>query len=282
MSYTLLFSTDNHAKLEEFSEKNCFDRETPGQYQFSSFKKGSCRLVLYDSGKLVIQGKQCEHYYNELLDFLDEKVYSHYGSDEAGKGDLFGPLVICAVYMSEKDFKTFRSLGFQESKNTKGEKLKKQAKLLKETLSYETVFITPKKYNELYLKFNNLNKLMRWAHTTALKNLLTKVNDKNSPVYIDQFAKNMRFDITDINEVIQETKAEKHPAVAAASLICKSEFILWLEKKSKELGIKLPAGASNVKGVAFQIVEKYGVDTLKDLTKNHFKTYGEIINKCRG
>ena len=78
-------------------------------------------------------------------------------------------------------------------------------------------------------------------------------------------------------EVQQRTKAESDIAVAAASIMAREAFIDWLERKSKELGVKLGRGVSAaIKERASVIVEKHGAEALSQVAKVHFRTAHEI------
>jgi len=75
----------------------------------------------------------------------------------------------------------------------------------------------------------------------------------------------------------QRPRAESDIAVAAASIMAREGFINWLERKGKELGMRLERGVSqNVKETAKKVVETHGPDALRALAKVHFRTAHEI------
>ncbi|MFL6540653.1 MAG: ribonuclease HIII, partial [Chthoniobacterales bacterium] len=75
----------------------------------------------------------------------------------------------------------------------------------------------------------------------------------------------------------QRTKAESDLAVAAASILAREGFIEWLDKRGKQLGMKLGRGVSaQVKETARTIVEKEGGDALRRFAKVHFRTAHEV------
>lgn len=49
---------------------------------------------------------------------MEEQFISHIGTDESGKGDFFGPLVIAGVLVDEKNAEYFHELGIKDSKKT--------------------------------------------------------------------------------------------------------------------------------------------------------------------
>ena len=110
------------------------------------------------------------------------------GTDESGKGDYFGPLVIAGVFANEDMEKELYALGVQDSKKNTDSKNQELALKIKQILgkeNYSIVFILPEKYNELYQKMKNLNSLLAWGHARAIENILAEVNCDNA--IADQF-----------------------------------------------------------------------------------------------
>ncbi|PYI71838.1 MAG: ribonuclease HIII, partial [Verrucomicrobia bacterium] len=145
----------------------------------------------------------------------------------------------------------------------------------------ETVLIGPAKYNELYEKFGNLNKLLGWGHARVIENLLAK-KPACPRSLSDQFADARVISASLLKHgrkiaIEQRPRAESDIAVAAASIVAREAFINWLERKSKELGIRLERGVSpSVKDTARKLVEMNGSDALRELAKVHFRTAHEI------
>ena len=68
-------------------------------------------------------------------------------------------------------------------------------------------------------------------------------------------------------------RAERDPAVAAASILARAEFLRRLDQLGREAGVRLPKGASSqVEAVARALVQQRGADVLKAVAKTHFKT----------
>ena len=143
------------------------------------------------------------------------------------------------------------------------------------------VLIGPAKYNELYEKFGNLNKLLAWGHARVIENLLAKKPDCPRSLS-DQFAdariiEQSLFRHAKTIQIQQRPRAESDIAVAAASVVAREAFINWLERKSKELGFRLERGVSpSVKEAARKVVEMNGPDALREVAKVHFRTAHEI------
>jgi ribonuclease HIII len=144
----------------------------------------------------------------------------------------------------------------------------------------ETVLIGPTKYNELYEKFGNLNKLLGWGHARVIENLLAKKPDCPRALS-DQFADTRVVEQSLLRHgrrinIEQRTKAESDIAVAAASILAREAFINWLERKGKEIGLRLDRGVSaGVKESAKKLVEMNGPAVLRAVAKVHFRTAHE-------
>ncbi|MHB1687944.1 MAG: ribonuclease HIII [Ignavibacteriaceae bacterium] len=215
-------------------------------------------------------------------DFTEPKSYI--GTDESGKGDYFGPLVIAGVFADEKNIKLLKAIGVKDSKELSGKSIKLIANEIKKTVqdNFEIILITPKKYNELYSKIKNVNKILGWGHAKVLENLLLRCEAKEA--ISDKFG-----DESLIRNSLQEkgknillhqfTKAEKYTAVAAASILAREKLVEWFDAQNKVLKIALPKGASNaVNEAAIQIRKLYGAEKLNELVKLHFKTTAKVFS----
>ncbi|MEE8417192.1 MAG: ribonuclease HIII, partial [candidate division Zixibacteria bacterium] len=167
------------------------------------------------------------------------------GIDEAGKGDYFGPLVIAGCYSSDEIDLEFEGFGLRESKKVSDRRTFALEAQIKKVAPFVVVAIGPEKYNELYSKIRNLNKLLAWGHSRALENLLGKVNPLE--VIADQFG-DKRFIENALMQkgrgirLTQRPRAENVLAVAAASILARAEFLRRLDRLSKQYSMKLPKG----------------------------------------
>lgn len=276
-----------------------FELSTPQYTLFSAQKKGvSC--TLYTSGKLTVQGKDKDEFISFYLEPEILKTFSysypeakthdisahtltaHIGVDEAGKGDFFGPLCIAGVQANEEQIKELLTMGVQDSKKLSDKTILQLSRRIKDKLPHAIVRLFPKKYNELYANFHNLNRLLAWGHATAIAELYAKTGCKK--VLIDQFStenlvqkallqKKLELDLT------QRTHAEDDPVVAAASVLARAAFVEGIDLLSAEAGMTLPKGASpRVKEAGRQLVSKHGPQILETYAKIHFKTRDEIVN----
>jgi ribonuclease HIII len=207
------------------------------------------------------------------------KQNGYIGTDESGKGDYFGPLVIAGVFLDPASEKRLTDAGVKDSKRISDNRIHEFAKMIRSYLDkshYSVVVIGPAKYNELYDKIGNLNKLLAWGHARSIENILTAVDCYSA--IADQFGdesyiKKALLEKGKGIELLQMPKAEQHTAVAAASVLAREAFLLRLAELSREFNIKLPKGASaEVENAAKIFVEKYGVSQLSKCAKLHFRT----------
>jgi len=148
---------------------------------------------------------------------------------------------------------------------------------------YSVVVIGPEKYNLLYNKMKNLNKLLAWGHARVIENILLRV-DCNKAIS-DQFGselyiKNALMKLGKEIELTQTPKAEADLGVAAASILARAEFLRKMQGLSEQCGFELPKGASEKVNLAAQkILEQMGKDALNRFVKLHFKNTVRITHQ---
>jgi ribonuclease HIII len=265
-------------------------------------QKAKLSIAVYEKGpKVVIQGKDTEEFvrfylepeilkearvgYEEVLQ--PEMFEPHFGIDESGKGDFFGPLVIAGVYVEREIARHLLSLGVMDSKRIGSDKRIRQLAdgiLRTSGLAANIVLIGPEKYNSLYEKLANLNDLLAWGHARVIENLLMQRPDCKRSLS-DKFANERVIQNALLKQgrqiqIDQRTKAESDIAVAAASILARDKFVRWLDTRGEQLGIKLPKGVSGtVKSAARAVVEKVGHDALRTIAKMHFRTSAEVLRE---
>jgi ribonuclease HIII len=205
------------------------------------------------------------------------------GSDESGKGDYFGPLVVAAVALTQAGWRVLAELGVQDSKNLTDARAVALAGQLREAFPNEVITIMPPSYNELWAKFRNVNRLLAWAHARAIENVIEKAPEATAAV-ADQFGdesliRDALFKRGREVRLVQMPRAERDPAVAAASILARAEFLRRLEQLGRQTGVRLPKGASaQVEAVARALVGERGADALAAVAKTHFKTTARVVN----
>jgi ribonuclease HIII len=255
-------------------------------------------VAVYEKGpKVLVQGRGVEDFVKFELEpsvFGEarlgyEEVHSpemfepHFGVDESGKGDFFGPLVIAGVYVERVSARKLLDTGVQDSKRISSDaRIRALAKEIRQIArdGVDVVAIGPRRYNELYKKFGNLNSLLGWGHARVIENLLARKPDCPRSLS-DKFAdarviENALMSHGKGIKIEQRTRAETDIAVAAASIVARDAFISWLDRKGKELGVRLGRGVSEeIKNTAAAIVKKHGSAILSEVAKTHFRTAHE-------
>ena len=291
--YVTKLDTSLAEKMEQDLIEKGFLITTP-PYTIFCAKKPGISCCLYLSGKFTVQGKDKDDFIIYYLEpeILKEFSYSNpkstisqtkrIGCDEAGKGDFFGPLCCASFYYDPSQTDFLLSLGVGDSKTLNDSKIAIIAAKLKQSCEYEIISIFPKKYNELYERFKNLNILLGWAHVKAMTLLAKKVDCKD--VLLDQFAKppfmsNLlkKSGNTDIN-LTERTKAEEDIAVACASILARDAFVKGMDKLSYDYEMEIPKGASKKVILAGKkFLSTYGRGRLPEVSKVHFKTYRDLL-----
>lgn len=283
--------------LKKLLERDGFMFE-PKPYTLFFAKKNKLNVAVYEKGpKAVIQGKGTGEFVEfqlepEILgearmgyeEVLDPEAYApHFGIDESGKGDFFGPLIIAGVFVDPDIARAFVKGGIQDSKRIGAEaRIRDLARLIRETpgAACAVVEIKPARYNELYRKIGNLNRLLAWGHARVIEDLAALKPDCPRALS-DQFA-NPRLIQRALMEkgrtlqLEQRTKAENDPAVAAASILARDRLVAWFEAAAREFGVRFPKGASAVKEFGRELVARHGGEVLTRVAKTHFKTASEL------
>ena len=193
-SYTHPLTSEQAANLRALLKDLGFEfAERP--YTIFFAQKNKLSVAVYEKGpKILLQGKGIEEFVQFELEpkILEEarlgyeEVHSpemfepHFGIDESGKGDFFGPLVIAGVYVDREIARKFLEAGIQDSKRIGSDKrIRELAKIIRTTPGAvgDTVSIGPERYNDLYEKFGNLNSLLGWGHARVIENLLGRKPD---------------------------------------------------------------------------------------------------------
>lgn len=208
------------------------------------------------------------------------------GSDESGKGDVFGPLVVAAVLVTRSQAEALTALGAKDSKQLSDKQIAVLAEQIKATVTaYQIVSLSPLAYNRLYeamrAERKNLNDLLAWCHAKALSDLLAE--QAFSFAVIDRFCvrdlitPRIKGKPSDFSS-LQIPKGERDPAVAAASILARDRYVSEMDLLTQTAGVCLPKGASaGVKECAGRLLKHIGQEELRKYVKWHFKTIQELL-----
>ena len=289
-------------------------REVP--YSLYSIEGDHFNATLYEKEKhglrkLCVQGSGAQDFIEFQLEpngivpvelgyenVLHPELFSaHAGSDESGKGDYFGPLVVCCAYTDERLSEEMQKLGVRDCKQMTDKAVLTAGAALRKLLGptgYAVVKLGPAAYNRLYAKIRNINRMLAWAHGTAIEELLAK-RPGCDRVVVDQFAPTettIRRALKPLGKaakVEQRHKAESDIAVAAASVIARELFIracLDMGKEcfgdAAETQDRIPLGSSDprVRQLAERMVRERGPVWLMNHCKAHFQTTDKVLAAC--
>ncbi|MBI4983307.1 hypothetical protein HZC32_01565 [Candidatus Woesearchaeota archaeon] len=213
-------------------------------YEELRLKKGKVTLVLYTSGKLLLQGEKRE------IEELSRKLRGLkigkreqpeqfrretgwiIGSDEALKGDTFGGITVAAVKADDKIRKQLLELGVADSKKLSDHEIVRIADSLRKIVPCEIKNIFPEEYNQ---------------HQGKVTLLLNRLHQE-----CGQYLKPGRHIVDkypgcNAGDAQEERAESKYLEVAAASILARDAALKQLNSLSVLAGFGIPKGSTHVK-----------------------------------
>ncbi len=287
--------TDFQKVKDKLLAQNWTEQNDMNQYVLFRLKSPSGSIaIMYFSGKLVLQGRED---LSNLVAFLKgdevnekektlEGFLPHFGVDEVGKGDYFGPLVVVGCFVNDEFLKKVKLLGFADSKKFSDEKIENMYNLVKDYPYYYSSIVYPNEYNRLTRVYKNASLLLAKQHSKVIEEGLMNLESKKEVcnyVVIDQFSTSKSRVINELGQLgkkykfIQFHKGESDIAVATASIIARGIFIEEWRKMNDKYDFHFPKGASNVIDNAKLFVSVYGEKELDNVAKTSFKTTKQVL-----
>jgi ribonuclease HIII len=249
--------------------------------------------TLYESGKLVVQGAGARAFAERFLgDAGDTGAPAAaragglssaplVGSDECGKGDYFGPLVVAAVRLAPEESQALAAGGVvRDSKQMGDGSALRVGAALRARFAHAVERLDPPEYNRRHPGKGGLNHLLAELHAAAIR----RVARPGDRVLVDQFADRALMERALAGsglELHQRHRAESELAVAAASIIAREEFLSALRRLSEEHAVDLAKGAGEpTDESAARFVALHGFDRLAAVAKLHFKNTAKL--RARG
>lgn len=285
-------------------------RDKTPAYALFQAKDADTVITLYESGKVVFQGVSADIDANiwketEMIlngkpvtiepkkekkvddDKTDYYFINSIGSDEVGTGDYYGPIVVTASYVNKDDIPFLTELGVKDSKKLSDEQILKIVPKIIKKIKYKTIMLSNKEYNKNYGKDMNMNKIKAVLHNKVLTEMVK--DNEYDYIVVDQFEpessyyKHLSEVPSPLKGITFITKAEdKCLSVACSSLISRYIFVKEIDKLGDKYGIFLPKGANYyVEDVGIKLVEKYGVNVLKEVAKLNFSNTDRILKEVR-
>jgi len=229
----------------------------------------------YRSGKVVVQGAAAEELFGHMAPPAAKLSGAVVGSDESGKGDYFGPLTVAAVVVKPGQERMLRDAGVRDSKEMSDGSVLRAAVAVRQ-LPHAVRVMMPEEYNARHDAERNVALFLATLHAEVIAEALRQAPAKR--VVIDQFTFAGRLEeaLKGAGVVLPveiRPRAEDNPAVAAASVLARAEFLLGLKDLGNEHGVELPKGAGPpVEAVARRLYQEGGRGALAAVSKIHFKT----------
>jgi len=206
------------------------------------------------------------------------------GVDEAGRGPVFGPLVVAGVKI--KDDSKLVELKVKDSKKISPKRREYLASQIKQIAAEYEVVIIPAKDIDDMRKVMTLNEIEVHAFSKVLKKLKPDICYVDSAdVNEERFGNDIKSNLTFKLEIVSKHKADDiYPIVSAASIIAKTrrdeEVMKISEELSKKLDVSLGSGyPADVITQNFlkKWYEKYG--KLPPYVRKSWKTAENIIKE---
>lgn len=267
-------------------------------------------VSLYKSGKLVVQGRDADAWNMRYLAGKSPKsskgrsanasdksgkekpsaaanhswpdAADSIGSDEAGKGDTFGPLVVAAVAVAADQVEELRSTRIADSKTMDDTRIRILAPWVREHCDFELHCLMPAVYNQAWRDAgSNVNTLMTDLHQQSQRTLHERTGFRTAVV--DRFSPSSPVSkrlatVAPKMEVTEAPRAEAHLAVAAASVVAREAFLKGMDALSQEWGLDIPRGSgAPVPRALGRFLQIHGAGPLGQVAKLHFKNVQDYL-----
>ncbi len=281
---TKKMTKDEIFKLKERIQHQILEEKKP-KYTYFQVKLRECTITAYESGKVVFQGKDLDWLQDDQPNTTNQDIYPQAGSDEVGTGDYFGPVVVCACIVEQKDVEALKKAGIQDSKQINDEKIRKIAPIIQSLCHYSVLILSNEKYNKVHNEHNMVDIKCK-MHNQAYVNLETKGYSVPKFKIIDQFVqessyyKYLKNEKNIVKNIHFETKAEnKYLSVACASVIARNTFLEYWDALEEKYNFHFEKGAGHkVDLCAQRFVDEFGFETLEQVAKLHFANTKKIEN----
>jgi ribonuclease HIII len=279
---SLALSKEELDKLKQRILQSNMKRVQPkSTYEALRVSDGAIQLIIYKSGKVVHNDSPDSR---KLLDDVlsAEMAYDYLiGTDEVGKGEWYGPLVVACVALRPKQIVDIRGLGVRDSKELERSRLMKLAQELSRiSFTRDLLTLMPEKYNQLYKEFSfekkTLNDLLAWAHASVIRRVLAELGERRVKILIDKFdveKTELRLlttahvsDRTPNVEIIQTASGDTEIPVSVASILAKNEFEGRVAELERKFGVRL-------RGAKPDTVSR---EILPYVAKTHFKNVAAV------
>ncbi len=250
----------------------------------------SCRVSLYHSrgrGFSVVYAGGDRDLFGDLIPSSGSGLPTG-GSDEAGKGEYFGPLVAAAVSLDPDSSGRLTAAGLADSKTLDDRKISLlEEAILSETSCFAVSVKQPPEYNALMGSMprgrNSLD-ILAGMHADAISRMLGACGSKKPAVIVvDRFCAPSRIEplLPAGFRYDFRVHGESEPAVAAASVLARASYMRSIRELARETGIGLKPGAgADIDRIGAAAVRRWGPAILDRAAKKHFANTGRILRSA--
>jgi len=262
----------------------------------------SATLNVYSTGKVLVQGKP-----STLKDALYEGAGAgkvgktgkardggrpaldatpRLGTDEAGKGDYFGPLVVAGVrVLGGEAARNLQEIGVRDSKTLSREGAMRISRQVAYAVGRENISVavlSPKEYETRRKAAGNVNVLLGEVNAE----IMGQLEDEVEVIVVDEFAPSAREYLEPFvpegARLEVRARAEDDAAVAAASILARARYLEEMGRLSERVGFALPLGATHVVGAGRRVYKEWGMAGLEEVAKVSFRTTRKITGQGGG
>lgn len=193
------------------------------------------------------------------------------GIEEAGRGPVVGPMIMCGVLIEQDKEDKLREIGAKDSKLLTPKRREELAKKIKKIIKdYKLVIIQPSEIDKAVSGEDGMN--LNWLEAKKSAELINFFNPDK--VILDCPSPNINAYVTFLRkylknkdlEIQAEHKAEKYPVVAASSILAKVTRDEEVKKIEKITGMSIGSGY-----VSNPVCQKF--------LKENFDKFPEIFRK---
>ncbi len=204
------------------------------------------------------------------------------GVDEAGRGCILGPMVLCVLYCKKEDEPKLKKLGIKDSKLLSPKQRVELEPQIRKMCTANLVVVEAPELNTMMEK-DSLNEIeaIKIAHALNSTKLKAEMVYIDSPDNIPKnFELRIRKYLNDKMHITSQNKAEsRFPVVAAASIVAKVARDGFIEKIKQEIGIDFGSGyTSDPRTIAFLQEHAYDAN-MKPYLRTKWKTLDNIKQK---
>lgn len=208
------------------------------------------------------------------------------GTDEAGKGDYLGPLVVAgARVLGAEEDRRLRGLGVRDSKLLGMDQVRRLAAGIEDTLgaaNIRVVTLPPREYEaRREAAGGNVNRLLAELNASIIRELGSKVEVAVVDAFGQRAEAYLRPRMPEGVMLEVRPRAEDDAAVAAASILARARYLEEMDRLSGMVGFELPRGSTHVLEAACRVYEERGMEGLREVAKVHFATTERVVGMAQ-